>query len=193
MHNWYYVVSRLLYWHLWSVSSPPVLGRPLQVRHFTFSWNCASSAAQQCRRAILHPFEHRASQGAFRSDLTHWSQLQHNWCRLKEITAVRFAQSTKLTSKYFLRESVYFNYLDCFAISGLTLIWLIVLISQSSSENLKCSLCIFLFRSFLRRRPLERLIFLPYCLSERISWAKISAFMWEIVEDQTIYNWCDKS
>ena len=30
--------------------------RQLQVRHFTFPWNCESSAAQQCKRAILNPF-----------------------------------------------------------------------------------------------------------------------------------------
>ena len=45
---------------------------------------------------------HKASQGVFCNDLTHWSVLQHHWCRLEAITAVRFSQSTKINLKIFL-------------------------------------------------------------------------------------------
>ena len=57
---------------------------------------------------------------------------------------------------YFLRESEYLNCFDCLATYGPTLIWLIVLISQSSSVNLKWSLYLLLFRSFLRRSSSRR-------------------------------------
>ena len=45
---------------------------------------------------------HRASQGAPCSALKLGSILQHHWCRLEAITAVRFAQSTKIDLKTFL-------------------------------------------------------------------------------------------
>ena len=144
-----------------SVSSLQVqVGLPLQVRNFTFSWNCASSVAQQCRRAILYPFVHRASQGAFCSDpLIRSNTLISTPTMTNIIGAVRFAQSTKVDLKIFLawvRLPRLFRFLAAY---WPTLIWLIVLISKSSSVtsvNPKCFPCIFLVRSFLGRRPLER-------------------------------------
>ena len=115
----------------------------------------SSSAAQQYRRGILHPFVHTASQGATWSDLTPWSVLQHHWCRLAAITAVRSAQSTKINPKHFLRDSDYLNYFNCLSTNRPTLVLFIVLTSQSSTANLKWSLYLFLFCSFLGRRPLE--------------------------------------
>ena len=53
-------------------------------------------------------------------------------------------------------ESDYFNYFDWLATNRPTLMLLIILISWSSSANLKQSLCLFLFCSFLGKRPLER-------------------------------------
>ena len=70
----------------------------------------------------------------------------------------------------FRRESDYFNYSDCFARNRQTLIWLIILIRQSSLANLKWSLCLSLFCSFLGRRPLESQIFPLICLLKRVSW-----------------------
>ena len=112
---------------------------------FHFSWNCDSSVAQQCRRAFFHPFVHRASEGTFCSDLTHWSVPRHPWCRLEAITAVRFSQSTKINLN---RESEHLNYLDCLATYRPTLIWLNLLISSSSSANPKWSLYLFLISSY---------------------------------------------
>ena len=60
-----------------------------------------------------------------------------------------------VTLQIFWRVSDYLNYFQCLAINRPTLIWLIILISQSSSANLKRSLCLFLVRSFLGRQPLE--------------------------------------
>ena len=60
----------------------------------------------------------RASQGVFYSDLIPWSVLQHYWCRFEATSAVRFSQSTKSTTKYFLRESDYLNYFDSLATYG---------------------------------------------------------------------------
>ena len=95
----------------------------------------------------MHPFVHTASQGAF-------PVLQHHWCRLEAIAAVRFAQSTETNLKTFL-EGVRLSYLfPLFATNRPTFMLLIVIISQTNSANLKQSLCLFLFCSFLGRRPL---------------------------------------
>ena len=127
------------------------------------SWNWDSSAAQQSRRAIFRPFVHTTSMWAFCNDLTTWSVLQHNWCKLEAITAFRFAQSMKTDLKCFLeggRLSQIIKYFDSLAENRPTLMLLIILTSQSSSANLKLSLCLFLFSSFLWKQPLERHIFL---------------------------------
>ena len=91
----------------------------------------------------------------------------------------------------FWSESDYLNYFHCLATNRPTLMLLIVLISRSSSANLKRSLCwflffSFLFFSFLGLWPLEKHIFLLLCGLKRVSWAKICVFMWQTIEDQTM-------
>ena len=161
----------------------------LQVRHFTSSWNCFSSAAQHCRSVILHPFVHGASHGTFCSGKKTWLVLHFhpNWRtgKLEAITAVRFAQSTKVTSTQFIRESDYIKIVfDHFDTRRATLIWLVVLINQPNSANLKLSLCIFLFRSFLEREPLEaeERYFPPPMFVEESLWAKICGALWQTIE-----------
>ena len=77
------------------------------------------SAAQQCRRAILHPFVHSPSQGAFCSDLTTWSVLHYHWCRMRlELRSNHCCQInpiSKIYFKIFLSRSDYLNYFDCLA------------------------------------------------------------------------------
>ena len=173
-----------------------MFGRPLQVRHFTFSWNCDSSVARQCTRAILSPLVHTGSQEAFCSDLTSSNNLI---CTLTSLVQVKSSQSWQIRwncgwindnrpqsiSWGSQNLSDYVNYFHC-PTNRPTIMLLIVLISQSSSANLKWSLSLILFCSFPERRPLERHIFLLLRFLKTFSWAKICVFMWPTVKDQTI-------
>ena len=132
-----------------------VLGRPLQVslRPFTFSWNCTSPATLQCRRAVLHPFVHKDSQGDFCSDLT--LDLYYN---INVTSLVRSNHSCQICSikenqppNISLGSQIISIISICLATNRPARRLLIVLISQSSSANLKCSLCLILFCSFLGR------------------------------------------